>query len=643
MLATQAPFIAYTGLDGLPLNDGEVFFGVANLNPESNPIVVYWDGAGTQPASQPIQTSNGFTVRSGTPAAVYAAGDYSINVRDKTGRLVYFAPSSALLSNDTALAAQITAYIASLAASNGSSLVGFIQGLAGAVARTEQSKLRDIVSVFDFMTPTQIADVQAGTLTQDVTAAVQAAITAAVNFGKILFPPGSYKTTSALVVSPNAIRITLSGYGATINCAHNGNGLTLTSTNEAFGGHVLEGLTLQGPNVSYPTAAQLAGTSTGWGIGMQSLGSDAVSGYNTVLRSVTVQGFLYGLYMQAAINTSICDASMFRYNQYGVYIDAGQSNGNNFFGAHIRENRIAGVYSTGITGPGANATANSFFGGVIETNVPFKSDTWAGTGGYNPVFDSSGVGVGVFMLAAYGWNFDGTYFENHNYSIWLGVGAAGSSSQSHFRDLRFTPGGIGLVRKSGVKLSGANVQNNVFDSVRMISADMTTVNVEMDNATQTGTQFIDCDGFNFITASLIGTPDVINARTYASGGMTDACIKAPQGNASVDASVGTARGQISASTGSITLNAQGLPEAHIGAVTTGPISITQFTNTTPLSFFMLIHSGSANNITVVSGAMGIAANILLKNATNAVLTATGNFIYFWINKYGQATEIARNF
>lgn len=58
-------------------------------------------------------------------------------------------------------------------------LVGFQQAGTGAVPTTVQSKLRETVSVFDFMTDAQIEDVKAGAASIDVTAAVQAAVTAA--------------------------------------------------------------------------------------------------------------------------------------------------------------------------------------------------------------------------------------------------------------------------------------------------------------------------------------------------------------------------------------------------------------------------------------------------------------------------------
>lgn len=78
-----------------------------------------------------------------------------------------------------------------------SSAVSYVPSGTGAVTTTVQSKLRQYVNIFDFMTTAQIADVQAATLTLDVTAVIQAAITAN-NGNVILFPAGKYKITSRL-------------------------------------------------------------------------------------------------------------------------------------------------------------------------------------------------------------------------------------------------------------------------------------------------------------------------------------------------------------------------------------------------------------------------------------------------------------
>lgn len=89
---------------------------------------------------------------------------------------------------------------------NDSSLLGFTAAGAGAVTRPVQSKERDIISVFDFMTAAQIADVQAGTALVDVTAAIQAAINAVSLIGGILFfPSGVYLIASTLIFKNNVI------------------------------------------------------------------------------------------------------------------------------------------------------------------------------------------------------------------------------------------------------------------------------------------------------------------------------------------------------------------------------------------------------------------------------------------------------
>ena len=85
-----------------------------------------------------------------------------------------------------------------VAASSGSSLVGYLPAGTGAVATTVQTKLRESVSVFDFMTAAQIADVQANTALLDVTAAMQAAH----NTNKLVYyPTGVYLFTTITIGS----------------------------------------------------------------------------------------------------------------------------------------------------------------------------------------------------------------------------------------------------------------------------------------------------------------------------------------------------------------------------------------------------------------------------------------------------------
>jgi hypothetical protein len=79
----------WSEIDGSPLEDGFIYIGIAGLNAESNPQTVYFDGALSVVAAQPIRTLNGYPARSGSPAMMYVAGDFSIVVRDKAGVLIY--------------------------------------------------------------------------------------------------------------------------------------------------------------------------------------------------------------------------------------------------------------------------------------------------------------------------------------------------------------------------------------------------------------------------------------------------------------------------------------------------------------------------------------------------------------------------
>ncbi len=88
-LSIQPPYPAFAGTDGLPLENGYIWVGTVNLNPQTNPIPVYWDAALTIAAPQPIRTLNGYPVYQGTPSRFYAGSDYSIQVLDSKGSLVY--------------------------------------------------------------------------------------------------------------------------------------------------------------------------------------------------------------------------------------------------------------------------------------------------------------------------------------------------------------------------------------------------------------------------------------------------------------------------------------------------------------------------------------------------------------------------
>lgn len=94
MALTQVtgPYPIFTDLDGTPLDDGYLYIGAINQDPEQNPIQVFWDANLTIAATQPIRTSNGYAYRNGTPALLYTAGEFSITIRNKREEFVLYSP-----------------------------------------------------------------------------------------------------------------------------------------------------------------------------------------------------------------------------------------------------------------------------------------------------------------------------------------------------------------------------------------------------------------------------------------------------------------------------------------------------------------------------------------------------------------------
>lgn len=82
------PYPFFTDTDGNPLEGGKLFFGEYGLNPETDPVQMYWDSAQTQPAAQPIRTVAGVPSRNGKPSSVYGPSQYSLTVRTKNDQII---------------------------------------------------------------------------------------------------------------------------------------------------------------------------------------------------------------------------------------------------------------------------------------------------------------------------------------------------------------------------------------------------------------------------------------------------------------------------------------------------------------------------------------------------------------------------
>jgi len=186
-LSISVPYPVFSGQDGLPLDNGYVWIGTANLYPITNQIAVYFDEALTIQATQPLRTINGFISNAGTPAQVYVdAVNFSILVQDKNGTMVYNFPDGTGLSPD---ACGVT----------------YNPPFTGGAPYPVCEKLAQTVSVKDFGA--------VGDGVTDDTAAIQTAH----NSGQsIYYPNGTYLVTATVTVS--SLNFVMFGQNAVLKC-----------------------------------------------------------------------------------------------------------------------------------------------------------------------------------------------------------------------------------------------------------------------------------------------------------------------------------------------------------------------------------------------------------------------------------------
>lgn len=376
------PFRVFTDVDGEPLEDGYIYIGAVNQNPQAVPIPVFWDIALTIPAAQPIRTLGGYPSRSGTPSRMYVApSEYSISVRNKNSTLVFSDLNNVFgdpfvrqdLANDTDPL-------------KGASMIGY-------KGRTVHERLGDFVSVKDY-----------GAMGDGVTddrAAIQATIDAvmAQGGGTLYFPAGTYKITGQLLIDLSANvtrfggRIHILGAGMPSTCIKSTGAFTAIrfkgapTIYEAY--FNIEGLRLEGP-------ALLNGS-----FGIVADGAVAFCSF----KDLCVEQFEIGIAATDMEQVGFYNCFI-RFNQQGIVGNAASiatsANSWSFYNTLVASNTLFGVAVT-------NANAFNWNGGSVQYNgyIGAGASSWGvklveagdgyGTVGFtNMIFEGNG-GVGDFV------------------------------------------------------------------------------------------------------------------------------------------------------------------------------------------------------------------------------------------------------
>lgn len=344
-LSIQPAYPIFTDTAGQPLDNGYIWIGTVNLAPQTNPISIYWDAALTQTAVQPLRTSGGYIVNSGTPAVIYADSDYSILVQNSKGSAVY----SSLAATD-----RFSGVVVKIDASD----VDYTAPGTGAVTTTVQAYLQQVVNVTDFgADPTGFVP-------------CDTAFAAAVTYAKTLSAPelvinaGAYTATGSLTFDlPNYSTITFLGVITSNVVSDAAVRIGSTATNTF-------GLSVRGVKVQRSANDTSGGSS---GVQLRNLSASYVdirlcTGFQDGV-------FCYGDKPNGGFSYNEVHMGFIHDNKRNVYLNAGTTgycNENNFYGGSFNHSSLyPAVATTNLEIANyAPATLNNnrFYGPSFEDN-----------------------------------------------------------------------------------------------------------------------------------------------------------------------------------------------------------------------------------------------------------------------------------
>jgi len=438
-LSIQPTYPIFTESDGLPLENGYIWIGTANLDPQGNPINVYWDAALTQSAGQPIRTINGYPSRSGTPARLYVDSDYSIRVQNSKGSMVYSAPAATERYSDVVISGV-----------NAEDVI-YDPPFTGAVETNVEAKLAQIISVKDFGA--------VGNGVADDTAAIQAGIDAVIaqGGGKLTIPAGKYLVSSTLnIEGTNSFILEGDGSGdPRYALGYEPNTMILSSAavgisldNAGTGTSRTNGVVLRDFSLKQVNEAKL-------GIGID-IPTGATFHGNFRFENISVTYFATGLYARF-VGWLYLDKSTFQYNTNGVDIVGNIVNGTDCL-----------IYQNGsYTGTDYNDMTSA-----LLFTIPFGLKISANAASFQGCdFENNGIGVLTYsdpsLVIQPQIDFTSCYFEAHSkqsaafFSSLITMTACYNNNNTY--DKFYFEGGqanLNSSMKLNVVNSGCNIQQN---------------------------------------------------------------------------------------------------------------------------------------------------------------------------------------
>ena len=365
--------------------------------------LLYTYAAGTTTAAATYNSSTGLSANA-NPIVLDASGRvpneiwlptntaYKFVLQDSTAVLIGSWDNIPGISNADALAADL-ANTSNTAL--GDALIGFKQtyalgALPGAVSKTLNDKMQDLVSVKDFGAK--------GDGTTDDTTFIQAAIDLACQYGGCVYlPAGTYKITDTLVFTMN------SGSDPIKRPSMRGDGMAATTIMQAS---VENGIEVVGYDAN-PAGYCMFEQFTLYGPSGQKLGLVLKDIAYVTVDNVYLAGWATGLYGVNCLSSSFNDLEI-RFNDGGFYFEQNAAYGFVSEPNAIMMTSCTVGNNTSYGGKVIGAGTFNYIGGSIEANgygTDLSSAKWG-----LAIIDAGGH---LAQQSACGFNIEGVYFEGN--------------------------------------------------------------------------------------------------------------------------------------------------------------------------------------------------------------------------------------
>lgn len=478
---SPSPKLQFFDANGNPLVGGKLYSYAAGT---TTPLATYADYDGSTTNTNPVILDS-----RGEADVWLSSSYYKLKLTDSNNVEIWTVDHIGGFATMADVTAAINALTASLAASSGSSMIGFIQAGTGAVATTAQAKMRETISVKDFGA--------VGDDTHDDTTNIQAAINYANTIGgDVYFPAGIYKITNGLTINnsgdtSDTFKASMYGDSSASVRIHGAAGsydmLTITGgTGAGVESHqVIRGLffvkedyvgsCIAGDNIAFLSLEDVSCFNANYSF----YATDVLSSvfYNCVFRQATIgmraeyTNFSYpnALTMVGCVVGNCLDA--------GIWVVGGSTF--NMFGGSVESNGIGGSSSTKfgvlLNNSGVQGSVSGNFSGVYFENNVGTADIWLANSAQPAAASISGCSFARVSSTYYTTN--NIYVETSGSGVTQSVSVAGCgfkyfntyvpNSGRKYINSASTSGGVSTVAWSGCVFQSSTEAPSITNEIQL--------------------------------------------------------------------------------------------------------------------------------------------------------------------------------